>query len=153
MEKYKAIAARWKKFMTLRESKTLRCSCRICVPTASASSSTAWISFVTVNGFSALDPDNIDVIRRETALEYHITNNQLTVSLSIDDLRVGDLVDFHSYRYRPGDKSSTVGKTFLCDLLDDLVLPGIAGENSYRQPFKSHAEPAPPSHRCRSTGG
>ena len=46
--------------------------------------------------FSALEPDNIDVIRRETALEYHITNNQLTVSLSIDDLRVGDLVDFHS---------------------------------------------------------
>ena len=44
--------------------------------------------------FSALDPENIEVYRRETGLESHIVNQRQTVSLSIDDLRVGDLLDF-----------------------------------------------------------
>lgn len=44
--------------------------------------------------FSALDPENLEVYRRETSLESHITNQRQTISLSIDDLRVGDLLDF-----------------------------------------------------------
>jgi len=46
--------------------------------------------------FSALSEDNIEVYQRETSLESHITNRLLTVSLSIDDLRVGDLIDFQT---------------------------------------------------------
>jgi hypothetical protein len=46
--------------------------------------------------FSALTEDNIKVYQREKSLESHITNHLLTVSLSIDDLRVGDLIDFQT---------------------------------------------------------
>ena len=43
---------------------------------------------------NALDPDNISVLQREAELERHITNRRFTVSLSIDDLRVGDIIDY-----------------------------------------------------------
>ena len=46
--------------------------------------------------FSVMDPENIEVYRRETALESHITNNRQTVSLYVDDLRVGDLIDYRT---------------------------------------------------------
>ena len=46
--------------------------------------------------FSALSEDNIEIYQRETSLESHITNHLLTVSLCIDDLRVGDLIDFQT---------------------------------------------------------
>lgn len=41
----------------------------------------------------ALHADDIEVYRRETELESHITNRRLTVDLSVDDLRAGDLVE------------------------------------------------------------
>jgi len=41
----------------------------------------------------ALDAQNIKVLQREAELERHITNQRHTVSLSIDDLRVGDIID------------------------------------------------------------
>ena len=44
----------------------------------------------------ALDLENISAIQRETSLESHITNNRITVSISIDDLRQGDHVQFRS---------------------------------------------------------
>ncbi len=43
--------------------------------------------------FSVLDEDKISVTRREVNLEKHITNNRETVSFSIDDLRLGDIID------------------------------------------------------------
>ncbi len=43
-----------------------------------------------------LDPENISVLQREAELERHITNQRYTVSLSIDDLRVGDIIDYAS---------------------------------------------------------
>jgi len=46
--------------------------------------------------FSVLDKENISVTQRETSLENHITNRINTVSLSIDDLRVGDIVDYQA---------------------------------------------------------
>lgn len=42
---------------------------------------------------SVLLPENIEVYRRETRLESHIVDHALTVAVSIDDLRVGDLLD------------------------------------------------------------
>lgn len=42
----------------------------------------------------ALDEDNISAFRRERSLEQHITDNRITVSLSIDDLRQGDIIDY-----------------------------------------------------------
>lgn len=42
---------------------------------------------------AALDSDAIEVYRRETELESHITNRRLTVDTSIDDLRIGDLIE------------------------------------------------------------
>lgn len=44
----------------------------------------------------ALDSENISAIQRERSLESHITDNRITVSISIDDLRVGDHVLFRS---------------------------------------------------------
>lgn len=48
------------------------------------------------NRFSVMDPENIEVYRRETSLESHITNNRQTVSLFVDDLRVGDLIEYRA---------------------------------------------------------
>lgn len=43
--------------------------------------------------FPVLAAANLEAYRRETRLESHITDNMLTVSLSVDDLRVGDLLE------------------------------------------------------------
>ncbi len=45
---------------------------------------------------NALDHENITAIQREVSLENHITDNRITVSISIDDLRVEDHVEFCS---------------------------------------------------------
>lgn len=42
---------------------------------------------------NALDPENIAVYQRETSLESHIVTGRKTVALTIDDLRVGDILD------------------------------------------------------------
>jgi len=44
----------------------------------------------------ALDEENISAMQRERSLESHITNNKITVSISVDDLRVGDHLEFES---------------------------------------------------------
>ena len=44
----------------------------------------------------ALDSENISAIQRERSLESHITDNRITVTISVDDLRVGDHVQFCS---------------------------------------------------------
>ena len=44
----------------------------------------------------ALNEDNIEVFRREKSLESHVTNHLETVSCSIDDLRVGDMIEFET---------------------------------------------------------
>ena len=41
----------------------------------------------------ALDHENIAVYQRETALESHVITGRKTVALTIDDLRVGDILD------------------------------------------------------------
>jgi hypothetical protein len=46
--------------------------------------------------FSVLNNENISIIQREKSLENHITDNRETVSLSIDDLRVGDIIDYQA---------------------------------------------------------
>ncbi len=43
-----------------------------------------------------LDPEKIRVSQRELLLEKHITNNKITISMSIDDLRVGDIIDLQA---------------------------------------------------------
>ena len=45
---------------------------------------------------NVLSDENISVTQRERQLEQHISDNTTTVSLSIDDLRVGDIVDFQA---------------------------------------------------------
>jgi transglutaminase-like putative cysteine protease len=53
---------------------------------------------------SVLTEENISVMQRERSLENHITDNRETVSLSIDDLRVGDIIDFRATEItRAGD--------------------------------------------------
>lgn len=44
--------------------------------------------------FSVLNDKNISINQRERSLENHITDNKYTISLSIDDLRVGDIIDY-----------------------------------------------------------
>jgi len=44
----------------------------------------------------ALSEHSIEVYQREKSLETHVVNRLLTVSYSIDDLRVGDIVDFET---------------------------------------------------------
>ncbi len=44
----------------------------------------------------ALDSENISVIQRERSLESHITDSRITVSISVDDLRVGDHLQYRS---------------------------------------------------------
>lgn len=44
----------------------------------------------------ALDSENISAIQRERSLESHITDNRITVSISVDDLRIGDHLEFIS---------------------------------------------------------
>jgi hypothetical protein len=46
--------------------------------------------------FRALNADNIQVFRRETSLHDHVINHRLTVSHSMDDLRVGDVIDIQA---------------------------------------------------------
>ena len=41
----------------------------------------------------ALDEENIRVLQRDQRLESHISSDRLTVELTIDDLRVGDILD------------------------------------------------------------
>ena len=43
---------------------------------------------------NVLDADNISINQREISLENHITDRVHTVSFSIDDLRVGDIIDY-----------------------------------------------------------
>jgi len=43
--------------------------------------------------FSALGTENIAAYRREKSLKKHVINNRITVCHSIDDLRVGDMID------------------------------------------------------------
>ncbi len=42
----------------------------------------------------ALETGTIEVLQREAELEQHITNRRYTISVSIDDLRVGDVIDY-----------------------------------------------------------
>ena len=60
----------------------------------------------------ALDPENISAIQRERSLESHITDNKITVSISIDDLRVGDHVDFSSTLIETANTHPFLGKHF-----------------------------------------
>ena len=43
---------------------------------------------------NALDPENIRAMQRETSLEQQVVNNQITVEVTIDDLRTGDTIEF-----------------------------------------------------------
>ena len=45
---------------------------------------------------NALSKNAISTNQREMSLERHITDRRLTVSLSIDDLRVGDIIDYQA---------------------------------------------------------
>jgi hypothetical protein len=45
---------------------------------------------------SALNPENIRVYQRERSLKKHVTSERMTVCHSIDDLRVGDLIDLQA---------------------------------------------------------
>lgn len=56
--------------------------------------------------------DNISVIQREVSLESHITNGNMTVNISIDDLRVGDCIDFASTTIEMANKHPIKGRYF-----------------------------------------
>lgn len=60
----------------------------------------------------ALDVENISVIQREKSLESHITNNQITVSISVDDLRQGDHIEFSSTIIETQNLHPLMGKHF-----------------------------------------
>ena len=62
--------------------------------------------------FSVLSEDNISVMLREKSLENHITDNRETVSLSIDDLRVGDIIDFRATEISRAGEHPLNGKFF-----------------------------------------
>lgn len=46
-----------------------------------------------------LDPKNIELLHRETQLEYRMVDGQLTASIVLDDIRVGDRIEY-SYSLR-----------------------------------------------------
>ena len=56
--------------------------------------------------------DNIGVIQRETGLESHITDEKLTVNLSIDDLREGDGIDYAYTVIESANQHPLRGKVF-----------------------------------------
>ena len=64
--------------------------------------------------FSALSENSIGVYRREQRIENHITDGLETVSYSIDDLRVGDVIDFQVSRVTRAGDQPIWGK-FLCN--------------------------------------
>lgn len=56
--------------------------------------------------------NNIRVLQRETALERHVTSDQMTVELLIDDLRVGDVLEIASTRSEFAGDHAMSGKYF-----------------------------------------
>jgi hypothetical protein len=74
---------------------------------------------------SALNPDNITTYRREKSLERHITDNLLTVSLSVDDLRVGDLVEFHTTTLEYASEHPLWGKYYRARFWLDWSCPVV----------------------------
>jgi hypothetical protein len=63
--------------------------------------------------FSALNAKNIAVYRREKSLKKHVISNRITVCHSIDDLRVGDLVDVQVTLQEYTNEHPTVVKQYI----------------------------------------
>jgi len=61
---------------------------------------------------NALLEENISVIQRERSLESHIVDNKLTVSITIDDLRLGDHIEYKYTRIERGGEHPLLGKHF-----------------------------------------
>ena len=61
---------------------------------------------------NALDEENISAIQRERSLENHIVDNRITVTISIDDLRVGDHLEFMSTVVEEQNDHPLMGKHF-----------------------------------------
>ena len=74
---------------------------------------------------SALNSDNIKTYHREKSLEQHITDNLLTLSLSIDDLRVGDLIDFHATTIEFASRHPLWGKFYRARFWLDWSCPVV----------------------------
>ncbi len=74
---------------------------------------------------SALNPDNIKTYHREKSLERHITDNLLTLSLSIDDLRVGDLIDFQATTVEFASRHPLWGKYYSARFWLDWSCPVV----------------------------
>ena len=62
--------------------------------------------------FSVLHKDKISVHQREKSLENHVTDKMITVSLSIDDLRVGDIIDYQATTITYADEHPLQGKFY-----------------------------------------
>ncbi len=60
----------------------------------------------------ALDPENISAIQRERSLESHIVDNTITVSISVDDVREGDHIQYRSTVIETSNEHPFHGKHF-----------------------------------------
>ena len=63
----------------------------------------------------ALVSENISAIQREKSLESHITDNRITVSISVDDLRIGDHLEFLSTVVERQNAHPFHGRHFSCN--------------------------------------
>jgi hypothetical protein len=62
--------------------------------------------------FSVLNEENISIVQREKSLENHVTDNRQTVSLSIDDLRSGDIIDYQATDIARAGEHPLVGRHY-----------------------------------------
>ena len=73
-----------------------------------------------------LDEENIRTFQRETSLEQHITNGKMTFSLSIDDLRVGDILDYSYTIEEIAGSHPLIGKFYIANYWLNWVCPVIS---------------------------
>jgi len=74
----------------------------------------------------ALDEEEIKILQRETSLERHITDEKLTFSLSINDLRVGDILDYSYTIVESAGEHPLAGKFYIANFWLNWICPVIA---------------------------
>ncbi len=71
----------------------------------------------------ALDTENIKVMQREMSLQRHITNDRWTITVSIEDLRAGDTIDFSCTIIESANKHPLKGKQYRVVIWLNWVCP------------------------------
>ncbi len=75
---------------------------------------------------NALDAENIAVYQRETSLESHVVTGRKTVALTIDDLRVGDILDVRKTFCNFASTHPLHGKSYLSTFWLSWVCPVVS---------------------------